>query len=74
MRVRREDHAQRTRRVGGRRRRRLLHRHALRAEIEARGDLETTTAIVGEEMEARLGSGAVTGKMAAIVFEATPAA
>jgi SAM-dependent methyltransferase len=45
----------------------------LRAEIEARGDLAGTTAIVAREMETRLGSGAVTGTMTAHVIEATPA-
>jgi len=45
----------------------------LRAEIEARGDLATAKAIVAEEMEARLGTGAVTGRMTAHVIEATPA-
>jgi SAM-dependent methyltransferase len=43
----------------------------VQAEIEARGDLESTLAIVTREMEARLGSGAVTGRMTAYVFEAT---
>jgi SAM-dependent methyltransferase len=45
----------------------------LRPEIEARGDLATITAVVAREMEARLGAGAVTGRMTANVFEATPA-
>jgi SAM-dependent methyltransferase len=45
----------------------------LRAAIEARGDLATTTAVVASEMETRLGAGAVTGKMTAHVIEATPA-
>ena len=44
----------------------------LRAEIEARGDLAATTAIVAAEMEARLGTGPVTGRMTAFVFEARP--
>jgi SAM-dependent methyltransferase len=44
-----------------------------RAGIEARGDLAATTAIVAKEMEARLGKGAVTGRMTAHVIEATPA-
>ena len=45
----------------------------LRPAIEARGDLATTTAVVAREMEARLGAGAVTGRMTAHVIEATPA-
>lgn len=45
----------------------------LRAEIEARGDLAATTAVVAEQMEARLGAGQVTGTMTAHVFEAAPA-
>jgi SAM-dependent methyltransferase len=45
----------------------------LRAEIEARGDLATATAVIAKEMEARLGTGAVTGKMTAHVIAATPA-
>jgi SAM-dependent methyltransferase len=45
----------------------------LRAEIEARGDLETVTAVVASGMEARLGTGPVTGTMTAYLFEATPA-
>ncbi|MCU1451319.1 MAG: Ubiquinone/menaquinone biosynthesis methyltransferase [Acidimicrobiales bacterium] len=44
----------------------------LRAEIEARGDLADTTAIVAEAMRARLGRGPVTGRMTAHVVEATP--
>jgi len=46
----------------------------LRSEIEARGDLAATTAVVAEEIEARLGTGEVKGMMTAHVFEATPAA
>jgi SAM-dependent methyltransferase len=46
----------------------------LRAQIEARGDLEATTAAVAEHVAARLGTGPVTGRMAAYVIEATPAA
>ncbi|MEY2420674.1 MAG: hypothetical protein QOI95_741 [Acidimicrobiaceae bacterium] len=46
----------------------------LRAEIEARGDLAATTAIVAQEMEARLGAGSVTGHMTAHVVEAVPVA
>jgi SAM-dependent methyltransferase len=45
----------------------------VRAEIEARGDLGATIRIVAEEMDARLGTGAVTGRMTAHVFEAAPA-
>jgi SAM-dependent methyltransferase len=44
----------------------------LRAEIEARGDLVATTAVVAGEMEKRLGFGAVRGEMTAHVFEAAP--
>jgi SAM-dependent methyltransferase len=44
----------------------------LRAEIEVRGDLAATTAVVADQMEARLGAGRVTGMMTAHVFEATP--
>jgi len=45
----------------------------LRGEIEARGDLAAFTAVVAEEMEARLGRGQVRGTMTAHVFEAIPA-
>ena len=45
----------------------------LRPEIEVRGDLAAATAVVTSEMEARLGTGAVTGRMTAYIFEATPA-
>jgi SAM-dependent methyltransferase len=44
----------------------------LRSEIEARGDLAGITAVVAQEMKARLGHGAVTGRMTAHVIEATP--
>ena len=44
----------------------------LRAEIEARGDLAATTLVIGREMEARLGSGPVTGRMRAHLIEARP--
>jgi SAM-dependent methyltransferase len=44
----------------------------LRPAIEARGELAATTAEVTIEMEARLGAGAVTGRMTAHVIEATP--
>jgi SAM-dependent methyltransferase len=44
----------------------------LRSEIEARADLVSTTDVVAAEMEARLGSGAVTGNMTAHVIAATP--
>jgi SAM-dependent methyltransferase len=45
----------------------------LRAEIEARGDLPAATAVIAGEMERRLGSGEVTGRMTAHVIEAVPA-
>jgi SAM-dependent methyltransferase len=45
----------------------------LRAEIEARGGLPEVTALVAEEMERRLGSGEVSGRMTAHVIEAVPA-
>ena len=45
----------------------------LRAGIEARGDLAAATARVAREMEARLGSGPVAGRMSAHVIEAAPA-
>lgn len=45
----------------------------LRPEIEARGDLATATAVIAKEMEARLGTGPVTGRMTAHVIAATPA-
>jgi SAM-dependent methyltransferase len=45
----------------------------VRAEIEARGDLDETVAIVAREIEARLGSGPVTASMRAHVVEAVPA-
>jgi len=44
----------------------------LRAEIEARWDLEATAAVVVKEMERRLGGGPVTAKMAAYIIEAKP--
>ncbi|MEA2843826.1 MAG: hypothetical protein QOJ69_1497 [Actinomycetota bacterium] len=43
----------------------------VRAEIEARGNLAVTTAFVAGQMEARLGTGEVRGRMTAHVFEAT---
>ena len=43
----------------------------LRAGIEDRGDLATVTAVIAKEMEARLGSGPVTGRMTAHIFAAT---
>jgi SAM-dependent methyltransferase len=46
----------------------------LRAELQARGDLQQAVAAVAAAMEDELGSGAVTGTMAAHVFEATPPA
>lgn len=42
----------------------------LRMAIEARGDLAATTAIVGDEVTARLGDGPVTSRMTAYVIEA----
>ena len=42
----------------------------LRAEIEARGDLDATTQAVADVLENRLGSGEVVGRMAALVVEA----
>jgi SAM-dependent methyltransferase len=42
----------------------------LRAEIEARGDLEATTAAVTTVLERRFGSGLVVGRMAALVVSA----
>lgn len=42
----------------------------LRAEIEARGDLETTTSAVATSLEQRFGSGPVAGRMAALVVSA----
>ena len=45
----------------------------LRAELEARGDLQAATAVIAAEMERRLGSGEVTGRMTAHVIEAVPA-
>jgi SAM-dependent methyltransferase len=45
----------------------------LRAEIEARGDLEAATALVAREIEAQLGSGPVVGRMVAHVLTGTPA-
>jgi SAM-dependent methyltransferase len=45
----------------------------VRAEIVDRGDLTTTTATVVRELEAQLGSGAITVGMTAHVVEATPA-
>lgn len=45
----------------------------LRPAIEARGDLATTIDAIARQMEVRLGTGAVTGKMTAHIIEATPA-
>lgn len=45
----------------------------LRAEIEARAPLAPATAAIAREMEALLGPGPVTGRMAAHVLQATPA-
>ena len=44
----------------------------LRAEIEARGSLTVATDVVAQEMERRLGTGGVTGRMTAWVVEARP--
>jgi len=44
----------------------------VRAEILDRGDLETTTATVVRELEAQLGTGPITVRMAAHVVEAVP--
>lgn len=46
----------------------------LRMAIEARGDLTATTAVIAEEMTARLGDGPVTCEMTAYVIEARPRA
>lgn len=43
----------------------------LRAAIEARADLRSTTAAIAKELEARFGTGAVVGRMTAYVFEAS---
>ena len=45
----------------------------LRAEIEARGNLDAVTALVAKEMGERLGAGPVTGTMTANVVQAVPA-
>jgi SAM-dependent methyltransferase len=45
----------------------------LRMAIEDRGDLNAATAVVSEEMTARLGDGPVTATMTAYVMEAQPA-
>jgi SAM-dependent methyltransferase len=45
----------------------------LRAEIEARGDLTSTTEAVTKVLEARFGTGPITGRMTAHVVEARPA-
>ena len=42
----------------------------LRGEIEARGDLDSVTAVMVAEMESQLGTGPVTGRMTAYVIEA----
>jgi SAM-dependent methyltransferase len=46
----------------------------LRSEIEVRGDLSATTTMVAREIEARLGTGAISGRMTAHVVEAMPPA
>jgi hypothetical protein len=45
----------------------------VRADIEARGDLERTTEAVATAMEARFGPGPVSGRMAAHIVEGRPA-
>ena len=45
----------------------------LRAAIEARDDLTASTALIADQMAARLGSGSVTAKMTAHIIEARPA-
>jgi hypothetical protein len=45
----------------------------LRAGIEARGDLMEVIECLAKEMEARLGTGPVTGRMTAHLIEAVPA-
>ena len=45
----------------------------LRMEIEARGDLAASTAVIADQMTARLGPGPVTAKMTAYIIEARPA-
>ena len=45
----------------------------MRAEIVDRGDLEATTAAVVRDLEAQLGTGPITVRMAAHVVEAVPA-
>jgi len=42
----------------------------LRMEIEARGDLAASTAVIADQMTARLGPGPVTAKMTAYIIEA----
>jgi len=43
----------------------------LRAEIEARGELEATTRFLAAELTQRFGAGEITGSMAALVVVAT---
>jgi hypothetical protein len=45
----------------------------LRMAIESRGDLAAATAVVGEEMTARMGTGPVSAEMLAYFIEARPA-
>jgi hypothetical protein len=45
----------------------------LRMAIESRGDLAAASAVVGEEMTARLGAGPVSAEMLAYFLEARPA-
>ena len=44
----------------------------LRFALEARGDLDQTTEMIAEDMEAHLGPGPVTGRLAAHVVDAAP--
>jgi SAM-dependent methyltransferase len=45
----------------------------LRMEIEARGDLAASTAVIADQMTALLGPGPVTARMTAYIIEARPA-
>ncbi len=46
----------------------------LRMEIESRGDLAASTAVISEEMTALLGAGPITARMTSYVIEAKPSA
>jgi hypothetical protein len=46
----------------------------LRFALEARGDLDQTTEMIAEDMEAHLGPGPVSGQLAAHVIDAAPIA